>query len=199
MKVKICGLKTKEAVDTAVNNGADFIGFVFAKSKRRIAPELVREITTDVPLDVKKVGVFVSPTLDEVEMTVKAAGLDMIQIHGEQLIETPSVPCISAVSVNKGNHRFLETAKAAEYVLFDAPPKQYAGGNGETFDWETLDLKPLEDRKVFIAGGLTVENVQKAKKVFDPYAVDVSSGVETNGEKDLEKIKQFLQRAKEEI
>lgn len=199
MKVKICGLKTKEAVDTAVEHGADFIGFVFAESKRKITPEVVREITKDVPSEVKKVGVFVSPSLEELEQIVGTAGLDMVQIHGRQLEGTPSVPLISAMSVGKGAEEIAEVQMTADYLLFDAPPKQYAGGNGEPFDWAQLDMKQLGDRKVFIAGGLTIENVQQAKAVFDPYAVDVSSGVETNGEKDLEKIKGFLKKAKGDI
>lgn len=199
MKVKICGLKTKEAVDTAVKYGADFIGFVFAESKRKVTPEVVREITRDVPSGVKKVGVFVSPSLEELEQIVEAAGLDMVQIHGRQLEGIPSVPLISALSVGKGTEGLADVQTTADYLLFDAPPKQYAGGNGETFDWAQLDMEQLEDRKVFIAGGLTIENVQQAKAVFDPYAVDVSSGVETNGEKDLEKIKEFLKNAKGDI
>lgn len=199
MKVKICGLKTKEAVDTAVTNGADFIGFVFAKSKRKILPELVREITADVPSEVKKVGVFVSPSLAEVERIIEIAGLDIVQIHGKQLDKKPSVPLISAISVNGDLSETIISESTADYVLFDAPPQQYAGGNGETFDWEQLTREKLEEKKVFIAGGLTIENVQQAKAVFAPYAVDVSSGVETNGEKDLEKISAFLKKAKGDI
>ncbi|WP_086348628.1 phosphoribosylanthranilate isomerase [Candidatus Enterococcus clewellii] len=199
MKVKICGLKTKEAVDTAVTNGADFIGFVFAKSKRKILPELVREITADVPSEVKKVGVFVSPSLEEVERIIEIAGLDIVQIHGKQLDKKPSVPLISAISVNGDLSETIISESTADYVLFDAPPQQYAGGNGETFDWEQLTREKLGEKKVFIAGGLTIENVQQAKAVFAPYAVDVSSGVETNGEKDLEKISAFLKKAKGDI
>lgn len=199
MKVKICGLKTTEAVETAVMNGADFIGFVFAESKRKVLPQTVKEITKNVPTSVKKVGVFVSPTLTEVEQVIEEAGLDMVQIHGRPLEEQPSVPLISAVSVDKSLAAEAMAESLAEYLLFDAPPKQYAGGNGETFDWEQLDIQVFEDKKIFIAGGLTIENVQQAKSIFAPYAVDVSSGVETDGEKDLEKIKQFLKKAKEEI
>jgi phosphoribosylanthranilate isomerase len=199
MKVKICGLKTKAAVDTAVEHGADFIGFVFAESKRKITPEVVRDITADVPSTVKKVGVFVSPSLEELEQIVARAGLDIVQIHGRQLESKPSVPLISALSVGTESTKQIERQTMADYLLFDAPPRQYAGGNGETFDWTQLDIKRLEDKRIFIAGGLTIENVQQAKTVFAPYAVDVSSGVETNGEKDLEKIKVFLEKAREDI
>ncbi|MEI5994224.1 phosphoribosylanthranilate isomerase [Candidatus Enterococcus mansonii] len=195
MKVKICGLKTQEQVDTAVAFGADYLGFVFAESPRQVIPEKVREITRNVPENVKKVGVFVSPSRLAVETIIQQAGLDRIQIHDELPATHFSVPLIRALSVDE---TMIETP-TADYLLFDAPPKRFAGGNGEVFDWEKLDLSLLKDKKIIIAGGLTVANVQQAKKRFNPYAVDVSSGVETNGEKDLRKIKAFLEKAKEEF
>ncbi|MBL1228312.1 phosphoribosylanthranilate isomerase [Enterococcus sp. BWB1-3] len=199
MKVKICGLKTKEAVMAAVDGGADYIGFVFAESKRRVSAEQVRQITMDVPHTVRKVGVFVSPKIEEVEETIKTAGLDIVQIHGEYPEGTFSVPCILAGSVGRQTEpQIFEQMCRGDYLLFDAPVKQYAGGNGETFNWEELDLALFSDKKVFIAGGLTSENVQQAKAYFSPYAVDVSSGVEKDGEKDIAKIREFLKKAKED-
>ena len=198
MKVKICGLSTKAAVDTAVAGGADYLGFVFAESKRRIAPQQVRDITRDVPRSVKKVGVFVSPTLPELESMIVEAGLDLVQIHGEQPDGALSVPHIVARSAEQ--HLTMQELEQlpGDYLLFDAPSGPYAGGNGQTFDWERLDLTLLRAKKVFIAGGLTSQNVAQAKAFFQPYAVDVSSGVETNGVKDIEKIKEFLKKAKED-
>lgn len=199
MKVKICGLKTKMAVDHAVGNGADFLGFVFAASKREVDPKTVREITIDVPILVKKVGVFVSPTLEEVEAIIEEAGLDMVQVHGEQLKEKTSIPMISAIPVDGTDYALVLQESTPDYLLFDAPPQEYIGGNGLVFDWERLDLSALREQKIIIAGGLTPENVQAAVKHFKPYALDVSSGVETNGEKDLTKITNFIRNAKEEI
>lgn len=199
MKVKICGLKTKMAVDHAVASGADFLGFVFATSKREIAPETVREITVDVPNSVKKVGVFVSPTRKEVETIIEAADLDMVQIHGEQLKEPPSVPMISALPVDGTDYASMLQDVLPDYLLFDAPPQEFIGGNGIRFDWNRLDLSRLSEKKIIIAGGLTPENVQAAVTHFKPYAIDVSSGVETNGEKDLTKITNFIRNAKEDI
>lgn len=199
MKVKICGLKTKQAVDHAVASGADFLGFVFASSKREVDPKTVREITVDVPDSVKKVGVFVSPILEEVETIVEEAGLDMVQVHGEQLKEALHVPVISALPVDGTKKIEIIHSTIPEYLLFDAPPKEFIGGNGVTFDWDKLDLSSLTQQKIIIAGGLTSENVQEAIRRFSPYAVDVSSGVETSGEKDLEKITRFIQQAKEDI
>lgn len=196
MKVKICGLKTEEHVDTAVMHGVDYLGFVFAKSKRQITPEKVKEITKHVPKEVKKVGVFVSPTLAEVEETIQQADLDMVQIHGSLLAEHFSVPLIRAISVDGEKQEKLIQETTTEFLLFDAPPQKYVGGNGELFDWQQLDTRVIKNKKIIIAGGLTPENVQLAKKIFNPYAVDVSSGVETNGEKDSKKIIAFLKKAK---
>ncbi|OJG56142.1 hypothetical protein RV06_GL000258 [Enterococcus haemoperoxidus] len=196
--MKICGLKTKEQVDVAVAYGADYLGFVFAKSKRQISPEKAKEITKNVPKEVKKVGVFVSPTQSDVEEIIQRAGLDMVQIHGALTTENFSVPLIRAIPVDGMEQEKRMEETAAEFLLFDAPPKQFVGGNGEVFDWQQLDTSAIKTKKIIIAGGLTPENVQQAKQRFDPYAVDVSSGVETNGVKDSTKIIAFLKKAKEE-
>ncbi|MDA9471277.1 phosphoribosylanthranilate isomerase [Enterococcus sp. 5H] len=199
MKVKICGLKTKEHVDTAVRHGADYLGFVFAESKRQVTPEKVREITASVPKQVKKVGVFVSPNKSDVEAIIQSVGLDVVQIHGELKATQFSVPLIRAIAVDGTEQVNRIDSEKADYLLFDAPPKKFVGGNGEVFNWQQLDLTQINHKKIIIAGGLTIENVQQAKKQFHPYAVDVSSGVETNGEKDTQKIIAFLKQAKEEL
>lgn len=197
MKVKICGLTTQEAVDEAVQDGADFIGFVFAKSRRQILPEKVTILTSKLPQSVKKVGVFVSPTTAELAETVRKAGLDIVQIHGKMPdMTTLDIPVIRAASVVEGKLPDHLKSEHYDYLLLDAPPREYQGGNGEVFDWQAVDKQRLEDQKVFIAGGLKAENVEQAADYFEPYAVDVSSGVETDGKKDLEKIREFLQAAK---
>ncbi|MBO1304603.1 phosphoribosylanthranilate isomerase [Enterococcus sp. 669A] len=200
-KIKICGLSTIEAVETAVKSGADYLGFVFAESPRQVTPEQVRAITENVPDAVKKVGVFVSPMSQEVEAIIKAADLDFVQVHGEPLTETVSVPIIRAVSIRKSTalpEAGVPEAGVEEYLLLDAPPAKYMGGNGTVFDWEAVDPAKLPQEKLFIAGGLTPENVASAIRYFQPLAVDVSSGVETDGQKDLKKITAFCQAAKEE-
>lgn len=194
MKAKICGLKTKEHVDLAVTSGADYLGFVFAESKRRITPEKAKEITVNVPRKVKKIGVFVSPSYEEVETIIQQANLDMVQIHGALMTEKLSVPVIRAIPVNHAIQAALSQEPETEFLLFDAPPQKFVGGNGEVFDWQQLDTSITKNKKVFIAGGLTAENVLQAKKRFNPYAVDVSSGVETNGVKDPAKIVAFLKK-----
>ena len=190
-KVKICGLSTVEAVETAVLAGADYIGFVFAESKRQVSLEQAHELAKLVTGKTKIVGVFVSPSLEELEQAIGQVPLDIVQIHGmfdEALIPKISVPVIRAIQLSAQE---AQVTSLADYLLFDAP----VAGSGQTFDWDLLkDQKIQQD--FFIAGGLTVDNVRQARETFQPYALDVSSGVETDGRKDIENIKAFIEGAK---
>ena len=193
-KVKICGLSTKEAVKTAVSAGADYIGFVFAPSKRQVTLEQAAELAKLIPVNVKKVGVFVSPSRAKLLEAVDKVGLDFVQVHGQvvdKLFE--NLPCgsIQAVQVDGDGH---VPSSQADYLLFDAP----VAGSGQTFDWGQLDTKDLS-QPFFIAGGLNEDNVEEAIQHFTPFAVDVSSGVETDGQKDHEKIRRFIERVKHGI
>ena len=193
-KVKICGLSTKEAVKTAVSAGADYIGFVFAPSKRQVTLEQAAELAKFIPSHIQKVGVFVSPGRAELLEAVDKVGLDFVQVHGQvvdKLFE--NLPCgsIQAVQVDGNGH--VHNSQA-DYLLFDAP----VAGSGQTFDWGRLDTTELS-QPFFIAGGLNEDNVEEAIQHFTPYAVDVSSGVETNGQKDHEKIRRFIERVKNGI
>ena len=190
-KVKICGLSTVEAVETAVLAGADYIGFVFAASKRQVSLEQAQELARRVTGKTKIVGVFVSPSLEDLEQSIGQVPLDMVQIHGtfdEALMPMISVPVIRAIQLSDQE---AQVTSQADYLLFDAP----VAGSGQTFDWDLLkDQKIRQD--FFIAGGLTVDNVRQARETFQPYALDVSSGVETDGRKDIEKIKAFIEGVK---
>lgn len=190
-KVKICGLSTVEAVETAVLAGADYIGFVFAASKRQVSLEQAQELAKRVTGKTKIVGVFVSPSLEDLEQAISRVPLDMVQIHGafdEALMPMISVPVIRAIQLSDQE---AQVSSQADYLLFDAP----VAGSGQTFDWGLLkDQKIQQD--FFIAGGLTEDNVRQARETFQPYALDVSSGVETDGHKDIEKIKAFIEGAK---
>ncbi len=185
-KVKICGLSTAEAVETAIQAGADYIGFVFAKSKRQISLEQAHELARLVTGPTKIVGVFVSPSLEDLEQAIAQVPLDIVQIHGnfdEALIPKISVPVIRAIQLSDQE---AQVSSKADYLLFDAPV---------TFDWYLLKDQKIQ-QNFFIAGGLTVDNVRQARETFQPYALDVSSGVETDGHKDIEKIKAFIEGAK---
>ena len=193
-KVKICGLSNIEAVKTAVSAGADYIGFVFAPSKRQVTLEQAAELAKLIPVNVKKVGVFVSPSRAELLEAVDKVGLDFVQVHGQvvdKLFE--NLPCgsIQAVQVDENGH---VPNSQADYLLFDAP----VAGSGQTFDWGQLDTTELA-QPFFIAGGLNEDNVARAIQHFSPFAVDVSSGVETDGQKDHEKIRRFIERVKNGI
>ena len=193
-KVKICGLSTKGSVETAVSAGADYIGFVFAPSKRQVALDQAAELAELIPVNVKKVGVFVSPSRAQLLEAIEKVGLDLVQIHGQvadDLFE--NLPCgsIQAVQVDGEGH---VPNSQANYLLFDAP----VAGSGHTFDWGKLDTAGVI-QPFFIAGGLREDNVAKAIQHFTPFAVDVSSGVETDGKKDHEKIRRFIERVKHGI
>ena len=193
-KVKICGLSTKEAVKTAVSAGADYIGFVFAPSKRQVTLEQAAELAKFIPSHIQKVGVFVSPSRAELLEAVDKVGLDLVQVHGQvadDLFEDLPCASIQAVQVDRDGH---VPNSQADYLLFDAP----VAGSGQTFDWGRLDTTGLA-QPFFIAGGLNEDNVARAIQHFYPFAVDVSSGVETDGQKDHEKIRRFIERVKHGI
>lgn len=193
-KVKICGLSTTEAVETAVSAGADYIGFVFTPSKRQVTLEEATDLAKLIPVNVKKVGVFVSPSRTELLEAIDKVGLDLVQVHGQvgdDLFEDLPCASIQAVQVDGDGH---VPHSRADYLLFDAP----VAGSGQTFDWGKLDTIGIA-QPFFIAGGLKEDNVVKAIQHFTPYAVDVSSGVETDGQKDHEKIRRFIERVKHGI
>ncbi|HCN74837.1 phosphoribosylanthranilate isomerase [Pseudolactococcus plantarum] len=199
MWIKICGLSTDEAVKTAVENGASHIGFVFAKSKRQVTPEQARQLSKDVPKSVKKVGLFVNASLDEIAQTIKIAGLDMVQLHGDESIAFANqiaVPVIKAFGIKNGKLPSDIAAFKNHVILLDAPPAQFAGGSGQQFEWEKVALSKLSGYQFFVAGGLNPDNVSKAISFFQPTGVDVSSGVETDGKKDVKKISLFLENSK---
>ena len=193
-KVKICGLSTKEAVETAVSAGADYIGFVFASSKRQVTLDQATELAKLIPSDVKKIGVFVSPSRTELLEAIEKVGLDLVQVHGQAVDDLfEDLPCASIQAVQVDGDGHVPNSQA-DYLLFDAP----VAGSGQTFDWGQLDTTELA-QPFFIAGGLNEDNVEEAIQHFTPFAVDVSSGVETDGQKDHEKIRRFIERVKHGI
>lgn len=183
----------------AASAGADFIGFVFAKSKRQVTPQQAKAIIDCLPKQVKTIGVFVNEPLEKINEIVAYCGLDMIQLHGNEKLsdyESAIYPIIKAVAVRRDTDLEGTTrASKVAYWLFDTWHKDMAGGSGMTFNWSMLKDKKLK-KPYFLAGGLHVDNVQEAIQVTKPYAVDVSSGVESNGIKDKEKIIGFIKKVK---
>lgn len=199
MLVKICGITSPEIASVAVHAGADFLGFVFAKSKREVSMEQARKIIQELPGHVKSVGIFVNQDIHAVEKIVQETGLDFAQLHGEESNEAViqlTCPVIKSLPGTKDGLAKAAHYDAASYLLMDSPPLPDAyGGNGISFNWSILEGNAFSE-KLILAGGLTPENVAEAIQQVNPVGVDVSSGVETNGKKDPDKIKAFISAAK---
>lgn len=193
MQVKICGIQTEDAAKAAVEAGADFIGVVFAESKRQVSLEQANRLRRVIPKEVKMVGVFKDQPITQVNNIAQSIGLDFVQLHGNESLEEcrrSQTAVIKGLSIGE-QQMFLAYLSVVEKLLIDSPTP----GSGQPFDWENLALP--SDNPFFLAGGLTPENVERAILMAQPTGVDVSSGVETNGEKDSEKIRIFIKRAKQ--
>ncbi|PFN23416.1 phosphoribosylanthranilate isomerase [Bacillus cereus] len=201
MKVKICGITDVETAKRACEYGADAIGFVFAESKRKITPERAKEIIGELPINVLKVGVFVNESIEVIQKIAEECGLTHVQLHGAEdnhQIRRLNIPSIKSLGVTSKDDMRNAQAYETDYILFDSPKEKFHGGNGKTFSWELLTHMPNELReKTILAGGLNILNIEEAIRTVQPYMVDVSSGVETEGKKDIKKIKQFIIKAKE--
>ncbi|SDK18305.1 phosphoribosylanthranilate isomerase [Sediminibacillus albus] len=199
MKVKICGIKTEQAANDAIRAGADFIGFVFAPSKRQVSMQRAKEISQQIPAHINKVGVFVNESSETINRIADTVGLDYAQLHGDEppgLLANIKIPVIKAIQIaDKDDLRRMEDYQC-DYYLLDSPSGKYHGGNGEVFNWSLTRHLPNEVNKVILAGGLNAMNVRDAIKEVSPIGVDVSSGVETAGEKDPAKIRAFIEAAK---
>lgn len=175
------------------------LGFVFAESSRRIDPEAAKAIVDQLPARVSAVGVFVNETVETIEHIARTVGLDVVQLHGDEspaLCKQLSYPVIKAFTIREKGDVLRLAAYDCDYYLVDSPGMKYRGGSGNTFDWSLLQGENLQREKLILAGGLNQNNVKDACKQVKPAAVDVSSGVETNGKKDTKKIIDFIQTAK---
>ena len=196
-RVKVCGITREQDARAAIQHGADALGFVFWRpSARYIAPERAGEIVRGLPAFVTPVGVFVNPTVDEVERAVAAVPTALLQFHGE---ETPDFcerfgrPYIKAARMRKGLNllEYFASFRGAAAWMVDTFHESQYGGTGTAFDWELLPRDFL--RPLILSGGLTVDNVAEAVRRIRPYAVDVSSGVEKQkGIKDADRIAVFI-------
>jgi phosphoribosylanthranilate isomerase len=212
--IKICGITNLEDATTAVDAGADALGFVFHdKSPRRVDAAAVRDILDHLPEHIEKVGVFVDAGTDYIRDVVSQTGLTMVQLHGRQSLQTllqDSTPSLERIGVSKvipavpgdslKEQGVLITQNAREQIfalLLDAQSNGTSGGTGTTFDWKgTRAMVQVISRQlpVIIAGGLTSLNVAEAIRILQPFGVDVSSGIEAQrGKKDPEKIRAFIE------
>lgn len=197
--VKICGLQKRQHVQTAINAGADLIGFVFAPSKRQVTIDEASALAKDIPERVQKVGVFVNAENDFLQKAYKKVPLDYIQYHGDEtneFIQQVGLPSIKAFSIRTKEDVLQAASYDVDYYLFDAPGTDYRGGSGHSFDWALLDEINIPREKIILAGGLNPDNITAAVRLVQPAGVDVSSGVEQDGVKNEALIKSFLQTAK---
>lgn len=175
--------------------GADLLGFVFADSRRRIEVQVAEKIACEVK-GIGKVGVFVNTPLAEVQDIAKRCKLDFVQLHGNESPEycnLVKVPVIKGVRVGPNFDVSELAAYQVEWILLDSFVPGQQGGTGMAFDWKLAKhLREQIKTPLFVAGGLTAENVGEAAGILSPQGIDVSGGVETNGSKDIEKIKKFL-------
>ena len=205
VKVKICGITNSEDALAACEYGADALGFIFyKKSPRFIELERVKDIIKDLPPFVTTVGVFVDEDADRISEIADAAKLDIIQLHGSEPPEFCNVfkrKIIKAFKIQgqgargKGQENEIRRYTVSAYLL-DTYKEGVEGGTGETFNWE-IAKEAKGFGRIILAGGLTPQNVAEAVETVMPYGVDVSSGVEQKpGKKDLQKVKNFIERAK---
>ena len=192
-KIKLCGLKRPQDIQAANELLPAYIGFVFApKSRRYVHPDRAEELRRMLNPGIIPVGVFVNETPETVAALLNRGIIDIAQLHGKEdaayirrLRQLTKKPLIQAFRIDTPADVAAAQASTADYVLLDSG----AGGTGTCFDWSLL--KDIQ-RPYFLAGGLTPENVGGAVATLHPYAVDVSSGIETDGAKDKEKMTQFV-------
>jgi len=208
VQVKICGIKTEEALTAAIEAGADFIGLVFfAKSPRHVDLDNASRLSEMARGHIRTVALLVDPSDAELDQILNTVAPDIIQLHGtetpERVAEIRTLaqrPILKAVKVATAADIVAASAfPAADMFLFDAKPAKTAalpGGNGVPFDWPLLAQTP-PDRPFMLSGGLTAENIAEAIRLTEPQAVDTSSGVErAPGQKDSGAIRRFVHAAK---
>lgn len=200
VQVKICGITRKVDATAAVEWGANALGFIFAKSPRRITPQKARDIIRNISPFVKTVGIFVNEQPAIIREIMDFCGLDLVQLHGDESVSACSelAPRVIKAFRVKGEASLLEIAKFKNHVravLLDTYQKGINGGTGRAFDWR-LAIKAKESGiPVVLSGGLKIENIQEALERVNPSAIDVSSGIEESpGIKDHERMKRFMEK-----
>lgn len=197
-KIKMCGLSRTEDIEAANAIKPDYIGFVFAEiSKRRVSALEASKLKSKLNPEIKAVGVFLDDKLDFVASMLNLGIVDVVQLHGsedeeyiEKVRKITNKPTIKAFIIRSKEDVERAEKSTADYILLDG-----GKGEGKAFDWSLLkDIK----RPYFLAGGLNPVNVSDAVKALKPYAVDVSTGIETDGVKDKEKMTAFAGAVREE-
>ncbi|MBP5648380.1 MAG: phosphoribosylanthranilate isomerase [Clostridia bacterium] len=193
-KIKLCGIKTLEAIEEANRLKVDFVGFVFASSSKRcVTLSAALKLKSALNREVKAVGVFKDNPLSEILDIFRSGAIDIIQLHGYSEKDALALKSAGGIVMRAFNDPLsLEeiTSNAADLILIDARKS----GSGELANWD--GLKSLK-RPYFLAGGLNSDNIKEAIETLHPSGVDVSSGIETNGEKDIKKMEAFVRAVRE--
>lgn len=197
-KIKLCGLSRHCDVEWANELKPEYVGFVFApKSRRYVPPEKAAELKLLLDPKIQAVGVFVNEAPERVAHILNNGTIDIAQLHGDededyigQLRQLSDKPIIKAFRIEKASDVADAEHSSADYILFDS-----GAGTGTVFDWSLLQNA---QRPYFLAGGLNLDNVKNAVEALHPYAVDVSSGIETNGLKDKNKMAAFVASVRKE-
>ena len=206
-RIKICGLGRAVEIDWVNRLLPDYVGFVFADSRRRVDLKVALPLILNLDARIAAVGVFVNETVEQVAHTAATCGLRVVQLHGGESEEyvcllrqrlPPGIRIWKAFRIKETQDvsRFLTAAgnRVADGYLLDAWHPGQAGGTGEVFDW---DLLGTVDCPYLLAGGLTPQNVARAVQALHPWGIDVSSGVETEGRKDETKMAAFVKAVRE--
>lgn len=203
--IKFCGIKTKEALNAASRHGGAYVGLMmWPKSPRAVSIEQARALSLGQPGNLRIVGVFVNPSDDELRKILANVPMDMVQLHGDEdpqrvaTIRTlTGLPVMKAVRIATREDLFAVPSfeSVADWLLFDtkADPKlsDLPGGTGFSFDWQILKDRTFQ-KPWMLSGGLNADNVGRALSILQPFAVDVSSGIEDSpGVKNIEKIREF--------
>ena len=195
VKIKICGIRRLEDIEIANRYRPDYIGFVFADSKRKVSHDLDRRLKDNLDSDIIAVGVFVNADEDEIVKLFDEGVIEIAQLHGsesEQYIldlkekTNNELKIINAIEMTSDVDLLEYNDSYSDYLLLDS-----GKGSGKTFDWSLIrkDLK----KEFFLAGGLNSENASQAIEEFSPFAIDLSSSLETNGFKDENKVKEIME------
>ena len=201
-KIKICGLTRTEDIEMVNEFLPDYIGFVFAKSRRQVSAEQAKELKKKLRPGIKAVGVFVNEKPENIAEIANQGIIDLIQIHGDedaaycaQLRKLTQAPIIKVVRVEREDDFAGIEEFDCDYYLFDTLSSKEYGGTGKAFDHSLLYNKEIK-KPFFVAGGLNQDNVAAVIEVIKPFGVDTSGGVETDGIKDANKIKEFIKQGR---
>ncbi|QRN86594.1 phosphoribosylanthranilate isomerase [Clostridia bacterium] len=198
-KIKICGISSLETIEVLNHMKADYVGFVFANSRRRVSLEKAMEIARRLDPNIQRVGVFVDETVENINLIRSKVGLDIVQLHGNESLEYIGKLGGSIWKALPGNtdsaKKCISYLEKVEKVLLDAMTQTSPGGNNQTLNWNKINGFVPKERLV-LAGGLNTSNVREAICALSPSVIDVSSGVETEGKKDDMKIRKFMEEVR---